>query len=206
MNKGNSFLIFLHFFCQKVFPKAKIYAIIEKSKGGGNMLKFFAWVFSATRRHRSGVRLYEKGVGGRIWTMVLMFVMVGACVGVELWFLNYVAEGINTARLPILGLIGLICLLVCVIAAAVDYCATFAYVAFRNAFFGVIMTAARIADERNKKRGAAVVVEESNPFAEGEREVKTHKALDIVIGILGILCTVFAVVSIVVVFIAYAKK
>ncbi len=167
------------------------------------MLKFFSWVFGATHRHRSGVRTYEKGVGGRIWTMILMFVLVGLCVGSELWFLNYITIGIEDAQLPHLGLIGLICLIVCAIGVTVDYCATFAYVAFRNAFFGVIMTAARIADEKNKKRGAAVIVEETNPFAVQEEEVKTHKALDIVIGILGILCALFAIVSVIVVFAAY---
>ncbi len=172
------------------------------------MLKFFAWVFGATSRHWQGIRTYEKGLGGRIWTLILMLLLLGGCVASEYWFLTFINGGIKQSQYPVLGTIGIICLLACLLIMSFDYSVTFCYVAFKNAFFGIIMTAARLAEKKKKKKRAqeeevAMDEEASVEVQEGE-ERKTHKALDIVIGILGIVCAIGTVASGFIVFAAYA--
>ncbi len=167
------------------------------------MFKFIAWVCGGTTRHWREIRRYERGLSGRIGTLIAMIVLAGCCALSEWLFLQFITDWIKTAQFPILSLIGLICLMGSMIVATVDFCSVFAYVAFKNAFAGMIMTAVRIAEIYSKKRRQKEGAEEE-PVA--DTEIKTYKALDIFIGIMGIVCAVFAVLSMVIVTMGFAKK
>ncbi len=169
------------------------------------MLKFLGWVFGITRRHWRGIRNYESGLGGRIWTMILMLFSVAACIGSLVLFVKYVSEWMFEAKMPVMTLLFVIGFVITVFATAFDYCVSYCYVAFRNAFFGIIMTVALLA-ERDKKgkyvsKDGGVSLEE-----EPSSGVKTYKALDIIIGILGLICAIGVIASVFLVFAYYIKN
>ena len=105
------------------------------------------WLFSVRRRHRFGVRRYEKGgMGVRIVTLVLMLVICGAALGLEAWGLSMFGENI------LIGILLLILAALFVIAGS-EFCLVYAITAIRMYVRGKAEKAARRADAQQTPDG-----------------------------------------------------
>lgn len=171
------------------------------------MLKFFSWAFSITKRHRREINFYQKGLKGRIFTIVFSLILVGACVGIQYWLLSFLSSFGSTDR-PLLALIGIIILLAVMLMTTFDYIGTFCYVAFKNAFFGIIESTAMFIEKRaNEKKFGNQTNQEAtvDDPANSPANIKTYKALDICIGILEGLLIIGTVASVFLVAFVFAK-
>ncbi len=130
-------------------------------------MNFFRWFFSVKTRHRAGIRRYEKGGAGmRIVTIVVILAAVGAALGLEIWagsvFENSVIGGIAVFILAIVFAI-----------AAMELGLVYAVVAIRMFLWGVVSRAAAREAEQNGTEPAA-------------EDKKTHRALDMVVFLIGL--------------------
>ena len=143
---------------------------------GGNM-KFLGWLFSLERRHRFGVRAYERGGAGiRLLTLLMYVVLFGGTLGLEYWAISTMLSG------QISGVLVLI-LAIIVGLAAVEYCLSYSFVGFRMFFKGCV---GRLAYRANVAEG----VPDEKPV--------THRALDMVVAVAGIifaLAVIFAFIA-----------
>lgn len=141
-------------------------------------MKILSWFFNVKSRHRAGIRRYKTGkVGVRIFTLIGMLLLVGATVAVELWCIYL--YGINF-------LAGLACtlLLIAVAEATVETCGVYCVVGFKMAAVGAVFTVADKIDERNSK-------------PDGGNKIKTYKAFDVFIGVLGLLLALGTIAAII---------
>ncbi len=151
-------------------------------------MKFFSWVFSATRRHRGLINKYENGkVGIRIFLIVLTTLLLGASLAAEWWFASTLKNiGNDTSNYPILKLIGIGLLWFLAVAFTADFSSVFCYVAFRTALFGVVATVASKIDEHNKANESQL--ESGEQFFDDNEQQKPervcpYKWLDILVGV-----------------------
>ena len=57
-------------------------------------MKFLGWLFSLERRHRFGVRAYERGGAGiRLFTLLMYVVLFGGTLGLEYWAISTMLSG-----------------------------------------------------------------------------------------------------------------
>lgn len=157
-------------------------------------MKFLSWLFNFSARHAGDMRRYEKGkTGTRIFVIILLTLLAAATLGVEYWAISLFGENF------LYGLLVVILLFIPLVATTIEFCGFYSFVGFRMFFWGVISSAARKADKRIKAKQAAAQEdisssEETEPDTEQERSEKTHKALDLVVGIYGILLAIATIV------------
>lgn len=157
-------------------------------------MKFLSWLFNFSARHAGDMRRYEKGkTGTRIFVIILLTLLAAATLGVEYWAISLFGENF------LYGLLVVILLFIPLVATTIEFCGFYSFVGFRMFFWGVISSAARKADKRIKAKQAAAqgdisASEVTEPDTEQERSEKTHKALDLVVGILGILLAIATIV------------
>ena len=157
-------------------------------------MKFLSWLFNFSARHAGDMRRYEKGrTGTRIFVIILLTLLAAATLGVEYWAISLFGENF------LYGLLVVILLFIPLVAATIEFCGFYSFVGFRMFFWGVISSAARKADKRIKAKQAAAqedisASEVTEPDAEQERSEKTHKALDLVVGIYGILLAIATII------------
>ncbi len=157
-------------------------------------MKFLSWLFNFSARHASDMRRYEKGkTGTRIFVMILLTFLVAATLGVEYWAISLFDENF------LYGLLVVILLFIPLVATTIEFCGFYSFVGFRMFFWGVISSAARKADKKIRAKKAAAqedipASEVTEPDTELDHSEKTHKALDLVVGILGILLAIATIV------------
>ena len=159
-------------------------------------MKFLSWLFNFSARHAGDMRRYEKGkTGTRIFVIILLTLLAAATLGVEYWAISLFDENF------LYGLLVVILLFIPLVATTIEFCGFYSFAGFRMFFWGVISSAARKADKRIKAKKAVAqedtsVVEQntSEPDTEQERSEKTHKALDLVVGIYGILLAIATII------------
>lgn len=163
-------------------------------------MKFLAWLFNVTNRHRGGIRRYERGGALiRLITLVLMLALCAATIGVEWW-----ATGLWTTNF-IAGVLAFILAVILCIATA-EFCFIYALTAIRMFLWGVAERAAHNADVRRARRAAETdkTADADDPFAaetgaeepapqaqqEPAAPPKTHRAFDMFIFVAGLICAV----------------
>lgn len=157
-------------------------------------MKFLSWLFNFSARHAGDMRRYEKGkTGTRIFVIILLTLLAAATLGVEYWAISLFGENF------LYGLLVVILLFIPLVATTIEFCGFYSFVGFRMFFWGVISSAARKADKRIKAKQAAAqedisASEVTEPDTEQERSEKTHKALDLVVGIYGILLAIATII------------
>ncbi|MGM9665713.1 MAG: hypothetical protein ACI3XX_04150 [Eubacteriales bacterium] len=160
-------------------------------------MKFLSWLFNFSARHAGDMRRYEKGkTGTRIFVIILLTLLAAATLGVEYWAISLFNENF------LYGLLVVILLFIPLVATTIEFCGFYSFVGFRMFFWGVISSAARKADKKIRANKAAAqedisASEVTEPDTEQERSEKTHKALDLVVGILGILLAIATIVLVV---------
>ena len=91
-------------------------------------MKFLSMLFSLERRHRFGVRAFQKGgVGIRLATLLMYAVFFGGTLGLEYWAISVMLSGeaVGVLLFILALLVGL---------AAFEFCASYSYVGFRMFF------------------------------------------------------------------------
>ena len=157
-------------------------------------MKFLSWLFNFSARHAGDMRRYEKGrTGTRIFVIILLTLLAAATLGVEYWAISLFGENF------LYGLLVVILLFIPLVATTIEFCGFYSFVGFRMFFWGVISSAARKADKKIKAKKAAAqedisASEAAEPDTELDHSERTHKALDLVVGILGILLAVATIV------------
>ena len=157
-------------------------------------MKFLSWLFNFSARHAGDMRRYEKGkTGTRIFVIILLTLLAAATLGVEYWAISLFGENF------LYGLLVVILLFIPLVATTIEFCGFYSFVGFRMFFWGVISSAARKADKRIKAKQATAqedisASEVTEPDTEQERSEKTHKALDLVVGIYGILLAIATII------------
>lgn len=157
-------------------------------------MKFLSWIFNLSARHAGDMRRYEKGkTGTRIFVIILLTLLAAATLGVEYWAISLFDENF------LYGLLVVIFLFIPLVATTIEFCGFYSFVGFRMFFWGVISSAARKADKKIRAKKAAAqedisASEVTEPDTELDHSEKTHKALDLVVGILGILLAVATIV------------
>ena len=157
-------------------------------------MKFLSWLFNFSARHAGDMRRYEKGkTGTKIFVIILLTLLAAATLGVEYCAISLFGENF------LYGLLVVILLFIPLVATTIEFCGFYSFVGFRMFFWGVISSAARKADKRIKAKQAAAqedisASEVTEPDTEQERSEKTHKALDLVVGIYGILLAIATII------------
>ena len=140
-------------------------------------MKFLSMLFSLERRHRFGVRAFQKGgVGIRLVTLLMYAVFFGGTLGLEYWAISVMLSGeaVGVLLFILALLVGL---------AALEFCASYSYVGFRMFFSGCV---GKLAYNLNSLDG----VQDEQP--------KTRRAVDMVVGVFGAiaaLAVIFAFVA-----------
>lgn len=148
-------------------------------------MRFLLWLFDASRRHYGGIRRYEKGgTGVRILTLILSLLFLGVTLGLEYWLLsslhNNSAFGGGVGKVVVLFFIGL--LFVAFAVATLEFCAVYAFTAFRMAAWGMALTVAKRRQILARKKGEST---EPEVQADPAKEEK-YKVFDIIQGVLQI--------------------
>ena len=158
-------------------------------------MKFLSWLFNFSARHASDMRRYEKGkTGTRIFVILLLTLLAAATLGVEYWAISLFDENF------LYGLLVVILLFIPLVATTIEFCGFYSFVGFRMFFWGVISSAAHKADKKIRAKKTADIhqdtppLEVTEPDTELDHSEKTHKALDLVVGILGILLAIATIV------------
>ena len=157
-------------------------------------MKFLSWLFNFSARHAGDMRRYEKGkTGTRIFVIVLLTLLAAATLGVEYWAISLFDENF------LYGLLVVIFLFIPLVATTIEFCGFYSFVGFRMFFWGVISSVAHKVDKKIKAKKAAAqedipASEAAEPDTELDHSERTHKALDLVVGILGILLAVATIV------------
>ena len=157
-------------------------------------MKFLSWIFNLSARHAGDMRRYEKGkTGTRIFVIILLTLLAAATLGVEYWAISLFNENF------LYGLLVVIFLFIPLVATTIEFCGFYSFVGFRMFFWGVISSVAHKVDKKIKAKKAAAqedisASEVTEPDTELDHSEKTHKALDLVVGILGILLAVATIV------------
>lgn len=139
-------------------------------------MKFPAWLFHINVRHGGDLRRYEKGkTGTRIFVIVLLLALVAGTLGAEYWCIG-LFRGKDTF---LSGLAVLLLLVIPLAGVSLDYCVFYAQTGLIMFVRGTVVSLALKAESR-KAQGSG----EASPQNGAER---THRGLDLLIGILGIL-------------------
>ena len=148
-------------------------------------MRFLLWLFDASRRHYGGIRRYEKGgTGVRILTPILSLLFLGVTLGLEYWLFSSLhdsgAFGGGVGKIVVMFFIGLLFFAFAV--ATLEFCAVYAFTAFRMAAWGVALSASKRRQVLSRKKGGNTKPEtQADPAHEGK-----YKAFDIVNGVLQI--------------------
>lgn len=162
-------------------------------------MKFLNWLFNINRRHAWDIRNYEKGkLGTKILAIVLLFLLVGATLGIEYW-------GITLLKEDLRGLLVIILLLIPIAGTTLEFCGLYSYLGFKMFLWGTVESIAKKIDKKReqKKIESGEMAEEVSSEAqevlfEQKKSEKSHKWIDLFVGILGIVLTIVEVVMIIV--------
>lgn len=153
-------------------------------------MKFLRWFFNFSSRHAGDMRRYEKGkTGTRIFVIILLTLLAVATLGVEYWAIRLFDENI------LYGLLVIILLFIPLVATTVEFCGFYSFAGFRMFFWGVVSSAARKADKKIRAKNSAISgqdtsLAESELDSERNHSERSHKALDLFVGIFGILLAI----------------
>ncbi len=157
-------------------------------------MKLLAWIFNGTSRHYRDIHLYEKGLKGRIIMLIVTLIMTGVTAGLEYWLYCSIVTGADFAVI-----FGATIVTIAFVFTLIDFSAVFAYVAFRNAFFGIVMTTAKLIEKRNRKRKnngeSSETIEQA--VEEEYASVKTYKVFDIILSLVFLAIAVATIISVV---------
>ncbi len=115
-------------------------------------MEFFRWLFSARRRHRAGISLYQRGgAGARILTVFVLLLFAGATIGLEIWSFSLLSAG------------NMLCIVTFILAVALfiaseEYAVVYSFVAFRMFACGVVERNAGAPQQDRARRGGDLFV------------------------------------------------
>lgn len=156
-------------------------------------MRFLKWIFNFKDRHHKDIIRYEKNkLAGRIFILVLLFLMVGATLGLDYWFLNCLNQNILYAILVLLFL------LIPVGLTSLEFLGVYAFIGFRMFFLG---TAEKIAIKIDEKIASKSQVEDNtqakiSPINTQSPQNK-YKYFDLFVGILSILLIIGLILALI---------
>ncbi len=157
-------------------------------------MKFIFWLFNAPRRHRREIRLYQKGLAGRIINgLIVPLVGAGATFGLTYLAFNQLGESLMWAVIAGVFAGGFLFL-------TIDYCGVFTYVAIKTLTGSAILSVAeKVANRLDANKTS------EQPFAEIEttneqpsvlaNQTKNYKGVDILVAIFNVALTVGLIVG-----------
>lgn len=155
-------------------------------------MKIFGWMFSATVRHRWGIKMYQKaGWGFRIFSLIFALAIAGGALGFEFWFCSAVGNkeifGGGMTKIVALFFIGI--LLVACLWAAVEINAIYCSVCLRLAIFGVALSMTK----REKLAKRYPDMDQSEPYNTSYKWFDIFCAIVMGIVALGIIAAAIAI-------------
>lgn len=155
-------------------------------------MKFLLWLFNFAKRHRGDIRRYEKGTkASRIVAIVMMTIFSAATIVME-FFTFKVFEGSFGW--------GLFCALftIAMTAATSETAGIYAYCGFKYYARG---TVGEIASRYARNKGDEVL----GDMIDIATDDKSHKKIDLAVGIIGLIIAIGIVVSVVTILVLRIK-
>lgn len=165
-------------------------------------MRFLKWLFAYGEKYRKQSINYQKGeVAGKIISFLLVAIFAAATIGVELWCFNLFKTSIGLGILSFLFFISFL-------KVTVDNAILTGLCAFRCAIWGAVEDVVNKQIAKSEQQNVIDITDKNSENAK-TKEIKikkSHKWLDVLIGILSFVIAVGLVVATIYIFLHTISK